>query len=311
MVFKRICAFTAAFVLCCAALTVSAKEATGKTVYKNDFSASVLTDDIEVLRGETELQTEKGNNFLHISPDEKGYASLMFGPQSKNFDIDFKCRITLVVNDTWSYASMCFRSPCLPTDASMSYRLNLTTWQTAVIVADLFADNNQTLLPITSDAEFTNTPGLWYNFRVCTRDDTITVYANGDKVFEVQDEMYNIKGGFGFYSSGTDFDVDDIVITEYTGGTLPATTPNEVPQWKGSAEDQEHEVIMDDGLEPFIVDLGGGGEQVGGTQTADPNEMTVNSFIAIGLIAALVISAVSTVTVTVLLLKVKGKMGGK
>lgn len=280
---------------------------TGKVVYENDFSGTEIDETMWYLNTGTVAVTEEfGEKFLRCTPITSGARAVRinFGPQeAKNVDVSFKIRARANQTNTGAYLGIYFRSISIPANALFAYQLRLNATKTALVHVNNHYDTTTTTL--TEDANTMVSQGLWYNVKLCLRENRIVVYINGTKIMDLEDESNPAAGGFGLCGVRYTFDVDDLVMTQYSGKTLPEPEPNEVPVWVGAPGTDEEPEFADTGEERLNL-FGTGGEKVSSAVSAvDPNKMTVNSYIAIGLIAALVLMAASTLIVALLLVKSK------
>lgn len=298
---------TIAALTCSLALSSSAASG-GKVVYKNDFnSGGELDDTMYYLQsGTCKITTEFGEQFLRCTPATSGTRrfGLNFGPaEAKNVDISFRVRARGTQTASGAFLGIYFRSFAIPSHALFSYQLKLNESKAALVHMNNHYDTTTTT--VTEDPNYSIKAGLWNNVKVCLREERIVVYFNGAKVMDVESDLNPVKGGFGICGIRYIFDVDDIVMTQYTGKTLPEPEPNDVPLWKGADGTDEEEDFADTGEERLNL-FGTGGEAVDTTVSyVDPNKLTINSWIAIGLIIALVLMAASTLVVALLFVKSK------
>lgn len=294
-----------ALILCAFNITCFA-ESNGVVIYKNDFSAPELTDStIDIGSGTAEVISNANENFLRCSyPDSKTFRMTIGPAEAQNLDISFKIRLINFMNKSNSRASFYFRSPTLPSWYTLAYQLQLWSFKTSIVCADFYADDN-TLISLDDNDQITNNLGLWNNVKVSLRDTRIVVYINGNEAINLTDDTYPSKGGFGFTSYGVNFDLDDVEMIAYSG-TAPEPTANDIPIWAGNPLEDEEEDIADSGQERIdILNLGGetDNNKSSAINVVNPNKLTLNSYIAIGLIAALVLMAVSTIVTTLILIK--------
>lgn len=278
---------------------------TGTVLYKNDFSIG-LDDTMDFKHsGTAETVTQFGETFMRCTPLTSGTRAfrMNFGPEeTKNVDISFRIRSTASQTNTSAFFGVYFRCPSIPANALFGYQLRLSDTKTSLVLMDNYADTTSTI--ITEDAVTAYKTGLWYNIKICLRDTRIVVFVNGNKIMDLEDDYYLSDGSFGICGVRYIFDIDDILITGYKG-KLPEPTPNEAPTWVGDPTANYKADIADSGKERLNLSIIGG-EQGGGTtkvSVVNPNELTINSWIAVGLIAALIIMAVSTLIVSTNLIK--------
>ncbi len=284
--------------------TASAANA-GTVLYKNDFSNG-LDDTMDYKHsGTAEIITSFDETFMRCTPLTSGTRAFRFnfGPEeTKNVDISFRVRSTGDQTNSGAFFGVYFRCPSIPANALYSYQLRLSGTKTSLALIDNYADTPTTVL--TEDAVTTFKTGLWYNIKICLRDTRIVVFVNGNKIMDYIDDYYLPDGSFGICGVRYIFDIDDLLITGYNG-KLPEPTPNDPPTWVGDPLGNYKEDILDSGQERVNL-LAMGGEQGGGTtkvSVVNPNELTINSWIAVGLIAALVVMAASTLIVSIILIK--------
>ncbi len=277
----------------------AAAESNGRVIYSNDFSGVGRDETMTYLaNGKTEIIKEKGEAYLRCIPQSDGGRNfkLNFGPEeAKNVDISLRIRLSTKSSVSTARFGIFFRSPSIPAYDTFSYQLCFENKATSLNFCDAHADTVRTTMATDVNACVL---GLWYNVKVCLRGNRIVVYVNGNKIFDCEDEQFPAAGGFGLSSYCHSFDVDDLVIVGYTGKTLPEPTPNEAPIWVGDPLNDEEADLSDTGALGFDL-MGNGGEKgddaIG---VVDPNKLTVNSFIAIGLIIALILMAASTFIVS-------------
>ncbi len=278
----------------------------GTVLYHNDFSSGVDSTMNYNAAGSYEVTTMFGETFLRCKPLVDGTKAfrINFGPEeAKNVDISFRIRSTSAQSNSSAFYGLYFRCPSLPANFKFAYQLRLSSKKTSLVLMDDYADTVQTVL--TEEATTTFTDYLWYNVKVCLRETRIVVFVNGNKVMDLDNDYYLPLGGFGLCSSRYTFDVDDIKIIGYKG-KLPEPMPNEAPVWVGDPFGNYKADIPDSGKERLNL-LNLGGEKGSGTtkiSVVNPNELTINSWIAIGLIAALVVMALSTLLVSFKLIKI-------
>ena len=314
---KRSILFCIALILALMMLPLSASAAGGKEIYKNDFSKG-MDESFIVAAGTADILEENGNSFLSLTKDtgleENGYLNVFFGPEAKDFDLTFKMRTTFISNYEWNWSTISFRSPTLPPTVTESLQLHIWQWRACLTAESVFRD-----IPMESylaeNVEITSKEGYWYNMKISTRGDRIVAYSNGRLIGDVKSDAFLHAGGFALSSWGTSYDLDDISIVEYPDGKGDEPTPNERPDWMGDEDEEEDEEIVDGGLPPILIGGGGGnnaGETPSGEETpdnqnisteVDPNEMTVNSYIAMGLIGALLLSSIACVVVVLAVIK--------
>ena len=277
----------------------------GTVLYQNDFSKGIDSTMNYNAAGSCEITTLFGESFLRCTPLADGTRAfrINFGPEeAKNVDISFRIRSTSAQSNASAFYGLYFRCPSIPANFKFAYQLRLNSQKTSLICMDDYADTVQTVL--TEDANTTFTDCLWYNVKVSLRENRIAVFVNGNMVMDFEDDYYLPLGGFGLCSSRYTFDVDDIKIIGYKG-KLPEPTPNEAPIWVGEPFSDYKKDIPDSGKERLNLSNLGGEKGDGTTEVSvvNPNELTINSWIAISLIAALVIMAVSTLIVSLKLFK--------
>ncbi len=243
---KCLAIFLLLFVLV-SSFSLTASAATNKIVYKNNFESGKLDDTFQINYGTLKVVSEKGEKFLRCT-NESNRIQFAYGPtEQRDVDISFRLRATLFTNASSATISPFFRSPHIPAWDTVSYQLQFKTFQTSLIFADRFADEN-TLTPLTDYPDFGISIGLWNNVQISTRGERIIVYVNGDRILETSDNNYGEYGGFGFAGLMSSFDIDDIVITRHYGSNLPEPQANEKPLWAGDFLEKEELDIPDTGV---------------------------------------------------------------
>lgn len=275
-----------------------------EVVYENDFSSGELDDTFKITYGNLAVVEEKGDKLLRVTKDSADRVHFAYGPEEqRNYDLSFKVRATFLTNSTNTQLTAFFRSPHIPAWDTVSYHLQFRTYQTALMYADRFADEN-TLTSLSDYPDFGISSGLWNNVQISTRGDRMIIYVNGNLFFEYTDSQYGELGGFGFTARGVSFDVDDVVITRYYGSSMPEPTANERPQWAGDISEDEEADIEDTGL-PRLDFTTLGQEKVvksNAIHFLNPFELTVYTWIALAVAA---VSAVAAVTGWLIIVKRK------
>lgn len=284
-------------------LTASAA-ASNKVVYKNDFESGKLDDSFVIQYGELNIAQENGGKYLQCSATSNKIL-FAYGPQEeRDYDLSFRIRAATISGNT-SRISALFRSPNIPAHNSVTYKVRFTSFQSSLVYADLFADEN-TLTSISDYDSFGLSIGLWNNVQISTRGERIIVYVNGDKLFDEVDSRYGENGGFGFYALGATIDVDDIVITRHYGKSLPEPVANERPSWAGEPGENEELDAPDTGL--LRIDLTTLGQEKIPVNLAidfiDPFTISKYTWIALGV--AIIAAAGAIVGFVVLRKKSKG-----
>ena len=270
-----------------------------EVVYENDFENGEIDDTFEVNRGNLNVVSEKGEKFLRCS-HESNRIQFAYGPtDQRNVDISFRLRATTIVNATNATISPFFRSPHIPAWDTISYQLQFKTFQTSLMYADRFADENQ-LESIGQYPDFGISIGLWNNVQISTRGERIIVYVNGDRILETVDNRYGEYGGFGFAGLQASFDIDDIVITRHYGKNSPEPAANERPLWMGDISEKEEPDIPDTGV--IRIDLTNLGQNKKPVNNAinyiDPTKITIYTWIALGIsIICVALSTIGFVTI--------------
>lgn len=290
-------------------LTASAAD-NGNVIYENDFSDSDELDETMWYpsAGTQEIVEEYGEKFIRCYPLTSGTRAsrINFGPnEAKNIDIDFRLRARDTQTASDAYCGLYFRSISIPSSPLFAYQLRFSATKAAIAHVNNHYDTTTNVL--IEDANTMLKPGLWYNIRVSLREKRIVVYVNGQKIIDIEDDSYPVYGGVGLCSVRYTFDVDDIVMVQYSGKKLPEPTANEVPIWVGAEGTTEDEEFIDSGEERLNL-FGGTAEKVSTLISGiSPNALTVGKIIAICLLALVVLFAVATVIILILFVKKKKK----
>lgn len=297
--------FVAILLLCVFPLTAFASD-TSETLYKNDFENGIIDDSFVVNHGTLNVVSEKGEKFLRCT-HESNRIQFAYGPtDQRNVDISFRIRATTIVNATTATISPFFRSPHIPAWDTVSYQLQFKTYETSLIYADRFADDN-TLAPIATYPDFAVSVGLWNNVQISTRGERIIVYVNGELLFETIDTNYGEYGGFGFAALQASFDIDDLVISRHYGERLPEPTLNEKPLWMGDLMEKEEADIPDTGI--VRIDLTNLGQNKAPVSNAinyiDPTKPTTFTWIILAL--AVLCAATATTGFVIAIINKGGK----
>ncbi len=308
---KKIIRLTSAALLCCLLLlcpvtSANASDA-GTIIYANDFSNGMDDTMSYTAAGSTEVVTILGETFLRCKPLTSGTRAfrMNFGPEEvKNVDITFKIRSTAAVNNTSAHYGVFFRSPAIPAFAPFSYNFRLSASKTALVRYDNYADTTQE--SIYEDAMIKANDCLWYNVKVCLRDNRMVVYLNGDKIVDCTDDYYPVRGGFGITSVRYTFDLDDLEILQYKSSKVEPT-PNLAPEWVGEPGTDYKTDIPDSGKERLnLLNIGGNKDNAStAIDVLSLDELTLNKWIAIGLIVLPILLAVATLIMTLKLIALK------
>lgn len=196
--------------------TMAADTATGEEVYFEDFEKGE-TDIMPTSEktGKNEILSEDGNHYLHFyGYDENRYSLSSFGPYVADFDFEAKLRQT-IHNGMWSYCMVLFH----------------TDWNVNAYRADFFEDharlafddgvNEEEIFGSYEDSGIAS--DKWYTVQIFGRGDEYTLVLDGKVVATVTSDKRD-EGNFGFCGWQTEFDVDDVKITEYVDGTAPAVS---------------------------------------------------------------------------------------
>lgn len=275
---------------------------TGKVLYKNDFSKGVDGTMDYLSAGTTSVETIFGETFMRCTPTTSGTRAfrINFGPEeTENVDISFRIRSAVEATNSDAFFGVYFRSPSIPANAMFGYQLRFSSSKASLVIADRFGASATTTLREEATAKVKS--GLWYNVKICMRGTRIVIYVNGNKVFDYTDDYYPSDGSFGICGVRYIFDIDDISIIGY-GGKLPEPIPNEAPLWTGEPNSDYKVDVEDSGKERLNLAIVGGEQGSTTKVVVNPNELTVNSWIAVGLIAALVLMAISTLIVSIKLI---------
>ncbi len=289
--------------------TASAADS-GKVIYENDFSKSDKLDDTMWYSsaGTQEIIEEYGEKFIRCYPLTSGTRAsrINFGPNEvKNVDIDFRLRARDTQTATDAYCGLYFRSISIPASPLFAYQLRFNKTKAAVAHVNNHYDTTTNVL--IEDANTMLKPGLWYNIRVSLREKRMVVYVNGQKIVDMEDDSYPVYGGVGLCGVRYTFDIDDILMVQYSGKKLPEPTANETPKWVGELGTQEEEEFVDSGEERLNL-FGGTVEKVSTLiKGISPNALTVGKIIALCLLALVILFAVLTVVILVLFIKKKKK----
>ena len=236
----------------------------GSVLYKNDFESGKLDEIFTATEGTAQVIKEKGNSFMRLTKndDRDGYLYVAFEKEAKDFDYSFKVRITSFNNSPiYHWAGFVFKAPTLPPDNSVCYDLRLYKSSTQLYKNNRFAEEPDPKM-ITENDKMELREGFWSNVQISTRGERIVVYVNGEMLIDVKDDFLTNRGGFGFYCWGTDYDIDDINISEYSSGSTEEPAANERPDWMGDGEEEDE--IIDDGLLGFTIGGTGGNKGIGG-----------------------------------------------
>lgn len=301
---KKILSILISAIFAFSLFSLTSSAASSEVVYKNSFESGIVDDTFEINYGELKVVEEKGEKFLRCS-QQGNKIQFAYGPtDQRNVDISFRIRATNINNATNSTITAFFRSPHIPAWDTISYQLQLKSYQAALIYADRFADDS-TLSTLVDYQDYGISVGLWNNVKISTRGEMIIVYVNGDRILETTDDRYGEYGGFGFSASQASFDVDDISITRYYGNSLPDPTANEKPDWAGDPSEKEEADVADTGI--IRVDLTTLGQQKSFADNSvdflNPYIMSVYSWVALGV--AVITALAATVGFWILLKKGK------
>lgn len=186
----------------------------GELVYAEDFESGET--DIKPTSdktGSVKIKDENGNHYLHFDGNpENDYSLACFGPYVADFDLSVKIR-QKIHNGSWSYCMVLFH----------------IDWNVNAYRADFFEDHARLAYNNGVDDEtvfgshddFGVLDDKWYEVQIFGRAGEYTVVLDG-KVIDTFTSDERDEGNFGFCGWQTEFDVDDIKITEYVDGTAPA-----------------------------------------------------------------------------------------
>lgn len=204
---------TISVILCISSVTVQA-DGIGEIVYEEGFEYGE-TDILPTTdkTGTAKIMSENGNHYLHFEGNKTDdYSLACFGPYVADFDFSVKVR-QKIHNGSWSNCMILFH----------------IDWNVNAYRLDLFEDHARIAFNNGVDEEksFGSYDGFgvlddkWYNIQIYGRGNEYTVVMDGKVITTfISDERD--EGNFGFCGWQTEFDVDDIKITEYVDGTAPA-----------------------------------------------------------------------------------------
>ena len=219
----------------------------GKVVYKNDFSSETLDETMWYKSGgNVAITKEYGEQFLRCKSvvGSARKVEVSFGPEElKNVDISFRVRAAATNTHTAARMGIYFRSATIPASENFAYQFRLSEAKTTVVNVNSHFDTQTKTLA--EDFDATIRAGLWNNVKVCLREERIAIYVNGKLVCDFKDNIYPAEGGFGICGERYTFDVDDVVMTHYSGKKLPEPTANEAPIWMGRPGTDETAEIAD------------------------------------------------------------------
>lgn len=187
---------------------------TGEVVYEEGFEyGETDISPTTEKTGTAEIRQENGNHYLHFEGNKTDdYSLACFGPYVADFDFSVKIR-QKIHNGSWSNCMVLFH----------------IDWNVNAYRVDFFEDHARTAFNNGVDEEtvfgshedFGVLDDKWYNLEIYGRGNEYTVVLDG-KVMTTFISDERDEGNFGFCGWQTEFDVDDIKITEYVDGTAPA-----------------------------------------------------------------------------------------
>lgn len=185
----------------------------GEVVYKENFENGETdiapTSD---KTGSVKIKKENGNQYLHFDGNkENDYTLACYGPYVADFDFTVKIR-QKIHNGSWSHCMLLFH----------------IDWNVNAYRVDFFEDHARLAFNNGVDDEtvFGSIDGFgvseeWRTVQIFGRGNEYTIAMDGELVGQFVSEERD-EGNFGFCGWQTEFDVDDIEITEYVDGTAPA-----------------------------------------------------------------------------------------
>ena len=296
LVISLILVFSAALML----LVPASAASVGEVVYKNDFSSTELDETMWYKSGGTvAVMKEYGEQFLRCTSvvGSARKVELSFGPKEiKNVDISFRIRAAVTNTHTAARMGIYFRSATIPASENFAYQFRLSEAKTTVVNMNSHFDTQTKALA--EDFNITARAGLWNNVKVCLRENRIVIYVNGELACDFKDDIYPAEGGFGICGERYTFDVDDIVMTHYSGKALPEPTANEAPLWAGEFGTEEPAELADtlkDRFNPF-AEVGGIIEQTKDTAS----KISVTAIVVIAILALLLIGIIIILVILII-----------
>ncbi len=280
--------------------TVSTRAAdAGKVIFETDFSADTLDESMWYVSGGTvELTDEYGERFLRCTSIVGGarQVEINFGPEEvENIDVTMRIRARETRSETNAAMGLHFRSTTIPASRNFAYQLGLSELNMSLNVMNNWYDTQTT--PLADDFNVKVRAGLWNNLKLCLREDRIVVFVNGEMVCDIKDSTYPNEGSIGISGVRYTFDVDDIVMTQYSGSNLPEPTPNEAPIWVGELGTDEKQEIADTGQERVKLPGKGDGDEI------FAEGVNLNLIISISLLALAAILLAGSVIIGIMLVK--------
>lgn len=206
-------ALLAVMIMLCMSPFSALAEESGEVVYQEDFEYGET--DIQPTSektGTVQIKSEKGNHYLHFEGNKTDdYSLACFGPYVADFDFKVKIR-QKIHNGSWSNCMILFH----------------IDWNVNAYRVDLFEDHARMAFNNGVDEEtvfgsydgFGVSDDKWYNVEIFGRGNEYTVTMDGKVITTIVSDERD-EGNFGFCGWQTEFDVDDIEITEYVDGTAP------------------------------------------------------------------------------------------
>ncbi len=290
-VLRLIIAFATLLIVIMSVSVLSHAEEVGKVIYKNDFSNNKLDDTMWYSAIGTQVVTDEfGEYVLRCSG---GTSRLNFGPEEvKNVDLSFRIKARELVTKDSAYFGVYFRSFSIPANALFAHQLRFNNSKVSLVRMNNHLDTKTVVLTEESSINIKKA-GLWYNVKICLRENRIVIYVNGIKIVDFEDDTTPAYGGFGVVGSQYKFDIDDINMVEYTSKVLPEPTPNEAPLWVGLEGTDEEPEFADTGEERLNL-FGSTSEKKDTSVSAlAPGEMTLGRWLAVGMITICFMIAIS------------------
>lgn len=209
------------------ALQVKDDKLSGIPFYTLDFESGM--EDAQLVYGEKSFATEGDNTYLSVKRDSAGDGKslLVFGPQdTENFTINLNVRITENKDSRWFYFGV--KHHANDDALADSYHTQIFRQGSSIAAANTklgYAANNHKLgmsgstpsndipNPVHDYNCGIHSDGEWHKVSIVSNDFTISLYIDGKLIVTAKDpdKLYK-AGGFGIYTWGVNYDVDNIHI---------------------------------------------------------------------------------------------------
>lgn len=226
-------------------------------LFKKDFEGDDANkDNLKQSQGHTDktvvMQEENGNHFLRVVGKRNNDTNDLTGTDAlsrihfgsdyiRNFDFSARVRFKSAFSANWSYITIAARAD-FSNYANRAYWFNIAPRGSAVVLKNNnlgFSSGSNVVATtgnVTGTAATAYIPndsrekgmaldGRWHDIKLTARGYTFTLYIDGKEVmtYTDPDETYT-RGAVYIYGYGANYDLDDILVTNYDAYT-PKTEP--------------------------------------------------------------------------------------